>query len=118
LLLKNLVLKHFRNYTDIELECSTRLNIFWGANAQGKSNLLEAIYYLGYGRSYRLAPDEQVLQWDRPSFVIRATVLQDFNLSSIDITYVRDAKKKIARFNGKKISRFADLGRIFPVVLF
>ncbi|MGI6649502.1 MAG: DNA replication/repair protein RecF [Bacillota bacterium] len=118
MLLKNLVLKHFRNYTDIELECSTRLNIFWGANAQGKSNLLEAIYYLGYGRSYRLAPDEQVLQWDRPSFVIRATVLQDFNLSSIDITYVRDAKKKVTRFNGKKISRLAELGRIFPVVLF
>ncbi|NLC07636.1 MAG: DNA replication and repair protein RecF, partial [Syntrophomonadaceae bacterium] len=118
MLLKNLVLKHFRNYTDIELECSTRLNIIWGANAQGKSNLLEAIYYLGYGRSYRLAPDEQVLQWDRPSFVIRAALLQDLNLSSLDITYVRDAKKKITRFNGKKISRLAELGRIFPVVLF
>ena len=50
---------------------SLQILIFWGQCA-GKSNLLEAIYYLGHGRSYRLVPGNQVLQWDRHSFVIQA----------------------------------------------
>jgi len=118
LTLKNLRLVNYRNYTDSKLEFSPNLNILWGDNAQGKSNLLEAIYYLGHGRSYRLVPDDQVLQWDRHSFVIQASFFQDTIQSLLEISFSKDPRKKNINFNGTPLPRLEKLGRIFPVVLF
>ncbi len=116
--LKNLRLVNFRNYTDSKIEFSPNLNILWGDNAQGKSNLLEAIYYLGHGRSYRLVPDDQVLQWDRHSFVIQAAFLQEERQAGLEIIYSADPRKKNINYNGTALTRLDKLGRIFPVVLF
>jgi DNA replication and repair protein RecF len=118
LTLKNLRLVNFRNYTDSKVEFSPNLNILWGDNAQGKSNLLEAIYYLGHGRSYRLVPDDQVLQWDRHSFVIQAAFFQEERQAGLEIIYSSDPRKKSINYNGTAITRLDKLGRIFPVVLF
>ena len=51
--LKSLTLKHFRNYQDAEINFHSGLNIFLGQNAQGKTNILESIYFLALTRSHR-----------------------------------------------------------------
>ena len=51
--LNRLILKDFRNYESIDLEFADGINVFLGANGQGKSNLLEAIYFLSILRSFR-----------------------------------------------------------------
>jgi DNA replication and repair protein RecF len=61
--LKRLELTHFRNYTRSEIDLPARINVVQGENAQGKTNLLEAIYYLATTRSSRASTDRQLIQW-------------------------------------------------------
>lgn len=68
---------NFRNISSINLKPAPGVNLFWGENAQGKTNLLEAIYYLVTGRSFRTRFDREVLPWDSPfetAAIIRGTV--------------------------------------------
>ena len=51
--LENIDIQHFRNYTEASVSFSPHLNIFLGRNAQGKTNILEAIYFLALTRSHR-----------------------------------------------------------------
>jgi DNA replication and repair protein RecF len=59
----NLSLTNFRNYERLDLELSPGISVFWGDNAQGKSNLLEAIFYLATMRSFRATTDREVIAW-------------------------------------------------------
>ena len=56
----------YRNYTRCQLEFSKGLNLCIGKNAQGKTNLIEAIYVLAFGKSYRTSKDKELIQWDEP----------------------------------------------------
>jgi DNA replication and repair protein RecF len=62
LLLTRVALSNFRNYAELDLELAPGLNVFVGANAQGKSNLLEAIAMLGTGKSFRTSRDADVVR--------------------------------------------------------
>lgn len=62
MLLQRLTLADFRNYTELELEPAPGLNVFVGANAQGKSNLLEGIAMLGTGKSFRTAREADIVR--------------------------------------------------------
>ena len=64
----------FRNYGRVELTFSPGLNLVWGANAQGKSNLLEAICYLGLASSFRLAPDPELINHNQEYFYLRGQI--------------------------------------------
>jgi len=61
--LTHLSLTNFRNYTRLELSLPDRLTVFQGANAQGKTNLLEAIHLLATGRSPRAAAERELINW-------------------------------------------------------
>ena len=61
--LHHLSLTNFRNYTRLELSLPARLNVFQGANAQGKTNLLEAIHLLATARSPRAAAERELINW-------------------------------------------------------
>jgi len=61
--LKHLALTHFRNYARLELDLPARVSLFSGGNAQGKTNLLEAIYYLATTKSLRASSDRQLINW-------------------------------------------------------
>lgn len=60
----HLSLTNFRNYSRLELALNAGPTLFYGANAQGKTNLLEAIYYLATTRSPHADQDQQLLNWD------------------------------------------------------
>jgi len=62
--LRLLVLEHFRNYTRLELTLEARCHLFCGHNAQGKTNLLEAIYYLVTTKSPLASSDREIIAWD------------------------------------------------------
>jgi DNA replication and repair protein RecF len=70
--LKSLRLCHFRNYEEAYLEFSPHINIFLGANAQGKTNLLEAIYLLIFGSSFRTKRLQELIQIGKNGFYIEA----------------------------------------------
>ena len=54
MILTSVSLSRFRNIAGAEIDFSPGVNVLWGENAQGKSNILEAIYYCARGRSFRL----------------------------------------------------------------
>ena len=58
--LKQLSIQHFRNYQELEVEFHPGLNIFLGQNAQGKTNILESIYFLALTRSHRTRNDRDI----------------------------------------------------------
>ncbi len=70
--LVSLSLSHFRNYASLEFSCPPGLSVICGKNAQGKSNLLEAIYYVSTGRSFRTAKLQELVRWGQERFAVRA----------------------------------------------
>ena len=57
----HLALKNFRNYESLELKFNKHVNIILGENAQGKTNLVESLYVLGFGKSFRTTQDKDLI---------------------------------------------------------
>ena len=55
-------LKNFRNYTEQEIELNPHINVFYGDNAQGKTNILEAIFISGFGKSFRTSKEKEMIK--------------------------------------------------------
>ena len=58
--------RNYRNYPSLELELSHNINIFLGDNAQGKTNLVEAVFYASMGHSHRTRADGELIRWEQP----------------------------------------------------
>ena len=65
MILKNIILENFRNYVQETVELNPKINLFIGENAQGKTNLIEAIYYLATGRSFRNSRELEIINWNK-----------------------------------------------------
>ena len=68
--LKSIRLHNYRNYEDLELNLNPGVNIFLGANGQGKTNLMEAVYYLAVGNNFRGNRDLELINWQKNYFRI------------------------------------------------
>ncbi len=128
--LKHLSLTNFRNYVRLELDLPSHIVLLQGGNAQGKTNLLEAIYYLATTRSPRAGADREVVNWlagDEPQPFARlvARVQRGDALHQVEITLIGTSRvdsngpsyRKRIRLNGVN-KRALDLIGQIPVVLF
>jgi len=115
LYVSTLTLKNFRNYREISLEFDPKLNIFAGANAQGKTNLLEGLVYASIGKSHR-SRDEDLPTWGSGFFRISAVIQNHDRECQIEIGW-QDRRKKIL-INGVKQRKAGDLLGKFNTVLF
>ena len=102
--LRSLVARGYRNLADLERETPSRGVILLGGNAQGKTNLLEAIYYPVLFRSFRGAPDQQVIGGG-PGFHVEVA-LEGAGARCVSSTYL-GRKKRIA-IDGEEIGRLTD----------
>ena len=66
--LEHLHLINYRNYKNQKLDLNHGINVLIGANGQGKTNLLEAIYYLSMGTNFRGNKDLELIRWEQPYF--------------------------------------------------
>jgi DNA replication and repair protein RecF len=113
--LDSLQLKCFRNYKQLYLELHPKLNIITGENAQGKTNLIEAIYYLSVTRSFRTNRDQDLSLFPGQSFFLKGVFIQDELKNDLQINYYdRQLKVKI---DNNHVNRYDHLQR-FPVVVF
>jgi DNA replication and repair protein RecF len=127
--LNHLSLTNFRNYARLELSLPTGPILLYGANAQGKTSVLEAVYYLATSRSPWTSADRQLLNWAAeneviPYFRISAEIeRRDNPITRVDITLLRDASggglrfEKDIKINGLK-KRALDLLGTLNVVMF
>lgn len=115
--IKRLQMLNYRNYNTLNLELGKNVNVFMGDNAQGKTNILEAIYYCGFARSHRTTRDRELIKWDVDSAHISLSVEKERLNKNIDITIMKNGKKAI-RINKIKISKIGELFGNFNVVMF
>lgn len=111
----HLHLQSFRNYATLDLTFSPGLNVLWGQNAQGKTNLLEAVFLLATGKSPRTTRDGDLVRWGDPGFLLRAQVQRRTGTLDLELTYQHDRRKNL-RINGVPERRIAALvGRLAAV---
>ena len=67
MIIENLAVKDFRNYEYLELEFGKNVNIIYGQNGQGKTNIVEAIHFLSFSKSFRTKMDNEVIKLGKVS---------------------------------------------------
>jgi DNA replication and repair protein RecF len=72
--LNQLVLRNFRSYADCEIGFTDRVNLIIGENAQGKTTLLEAIYFLSTAKSHRTYPDDELIRHNESWFYLKGVI--------------------------------------------
>ncbi|MDT8386761.1 MAG: DNA replication/repair protein RecF [Thiogranum sp.] len=110
----NLSIDQFRNLEPTKLSFSRRLNLFTGANAAGKTSILEALFILGRARSFRTRHLDKVTQTGTSGFQIVAKVSLDGG-RVVPVGIRRNEKQLIARMDGENVKRLSDLAALFPI---
>lgn len=108
-------LNNFRNYESQEINLNDRINIFYGENAQGKTNIIESIYLCSVGRSFRAKRDQELINFNKEN----ATVEVEFNKSDRDGKIKVEIENRKRLFvNGVKLNKFSELLGNINVVIF
>lgn len=115
--IESIRLKNFRNYDHILLNLSEKVNIFVGKNAQGKTNLLESIYFCALGKSFKVVKDKDVIKWGRENASIEIISQNKFRKQKIEIYFSNNIKKTI-KINNISIRKVGELLGEMPVVFF
>ena len=112
-----LAVRDFRNLARLELELPAMGMLVVGENGQGKTNLLEAIYYLQLLRSMRGARDQDLVRFGADGFHLAARVASD-RVSEIGIGFEKSGKRKRVRLDGVVCERLSDAVGALPVAMF
>jgi DNA replication and repair protein RecF len=115
--LSHLVISEFRNLTSVTLAPKLQgFNCIHGVNGSGKTSLLEAIYYLSMGRSFRSLQTERIIQYNAQKLSVLGRLSMDDQSSTIGLERYADGKIKL-RVNGEDVSSIASLASLIPVQL-
>lgn len=115
--LHHLTLHDFRNYADVSLVLPPGLILVTGANAQGKSNLLEAMAMLAYGQSPRTTHEADVVRWGGTHARVRGEVVQSTGEFSLAAAFALQGPRRL-QVNGQPVRRLADYVGRLPAVYF
>ena len=117
MIVKSLKLKNFRNYSLLHLDFDEATNIFYGDNAQGKTNILESIYLCGTTKSHRGTKDRDMIQFGQEESHIEVVVEKDNAPFLIDMHLKKNSPKGIA-INKIPIRKASELFGIIHIVFF
>ena len=115
---KNIRLKNYRGYDELELSFDKGINILSGDNAQGKTNLLEAVYYCCAGRSHRTTKDKECIYLGREEALVKILFETAAGKEEQIEIHLKQTGKKSLAINGYPARRINDLFGRFHVVLF
>ena len=115
--IESIQLKNFRNYETLELELDKGTNIFYGDNAQGKTNILESVYLCGTTKSHKGSKDRDIIRFGQEESHIRMMVKKDGLSYKLDM-HLRKNKAKGAAVNGLPVKKARELFGIVNLVFF
>ena len=115
--IESVQLKNFRNYENLELKLDKGTNIFYGDNAQGKTNILESVYICGTTKSHKGSKDREIVRFGEEESHIRMNVIKDELTYKIDM-HLRKNKAKGVAINGLPIRKARELFGIVNLVFF
>lgn len=111
-----LTLRSYRSYETLHLAFDPGVQIFLGANAQGKTNIIEALYYAAFGRSHRTSSDAELIRMGADGAHIGLSFLRHDVPGELSFTFARGARRRIT-YAGDSL-RQRDLVGLLPMVLF
>lgn len=115
--IKNLALNNYRNYDTSEIDFSKGINILYGDNAQGKTNVLEAIYMLATTKSHRGNKDSEIINFEKEESHIKAEIEKNEVGHRIDI-HLKKKKSKGIAIDMLPIKKSADLFGLMNIIFF
>ena len=119
MLIEELKLKNFRNYRELTLCPHPGVNLFFGRNGSGKTNLLEAIHYCSLGRSHRISNDSNVVKNGETMAVSSVIIKNSLGKRELSVRFSPDdTQKKTILIDQKKISKFSDMMGCLRCVIF
>lgn len=116
MLVHSLTLRNYRNYKELALDFCDNINIFLGKNAQGKTNIIESVYYSAFGRSHRTHNDSDLIYWNEPGAILELSFERIGVGHNIKFEFKR-GKRRTILWNESPIRRSELIGKL-NVVLF
>lgn len=116
MLLKKLIINKFRNIERSTLEFDSRFNIFHGRNGQGKTNFLEAIFFLGTLKSFRNAKQKELLKWNETVSYLDCFLIDNNLGHELSVSFENSARN--LKIDGKTAPRIVEYCRTLSVVAF
>ena len=117
MIVKSIKVKDYRNAAERVVLLAPERNAFVGANARGKTNLLESVYFSGVGKSFRTPRDRELIRNGAPRAFIDVAAEKLGTIETVRIVIDREVNKRVA-INGLPITRMSELMGVCPVVLF
>lgn len=117
MIMKSLELQNFRNYNMLQIEFDSGTNIFYGDNAQGKTNILEAIFMTATTRSHKSSKDQDIIRFGYDEAHIRSYLFKEEITRQIDM-HLRKGKTKGIAIDSQRIKKAAELMGLLNVVFF
>ena len=119
MLIEELKLKNFRNYGELTLHPHPGVNLYFGRNGSGKTNLLEAIHYCSLGRSHRISNDANAVKNGEAFALSSVSIRNSLGQREIAVRFHPDeTQKKSILLDGKKIAKFSDMMGCLRCVIF
>ncbi|MCL2860429.1 MAG: DNA replication/repair protein RecF [Oscillospiraceae bacterium] len=115
--IEKIKLINFRNYIEQEIELNKRINIFYGDNAQGKTNILEAIYMCSIGKSFRKKREKEIINFNKENLMVEINYIKkEINNNKIKLEI--NNNKKIFYLNKIKIKKLSEILGNINIVIF
>ncbi|MCK5812335.1 MAG: DNA replication/repair protein RecF [Clostridiales bacterium] len=110
-------LKNYRNYEEIKISPLKDINLIYGKNAQGKTNLIESIYLTSTGRSHRTSKELPLVKENKEGFYIKIKGMKEEIPFKIEIKYRKGEKKQI-KLNNLPVTKLGELIGVLNTVIF
>lgn len=114
--INKLLLTDYRNYHTLHLAFENRVNVFIGENAQGKTNVMEAIYVLAMARSHRTSKDKELIRWEQPFARVEGALTNRYGAMKMEMMFSSRGKK--VKLNGLEKKRLSDYIGACTIVMF
>ncbi len=116
--IKKLKVENFRNLENLDIEFSEGVNIIYGNNAQGKTNIIESIYIFSFGKSFRANKDIELLKFDKEYFLSNIKIVKKDRELEMDFGFDKISNKKMIKVNGVIQKKISDIIGKLNVVVF
>ena len=115
---KSIRIENFRNIGEAEVHFSPGVNVLYGDNAQGKTNLLEAVYFTALGKSFRPAKEAELIRFGAEGCRILNTFSDSLRTQTLSYRLSGGRGRRLVEQNGVRVTRMSDMVGAFRVVLF
>ena len=113
--IENIKINNFRNYDNEEINLGKNINIFYGENAQGKTNIIESIFLSSMGKSFRTNKDKEMINLNKEKAVIEISFVKSDREGKVKIEL---SNKKSIYLNGIKLKKLSELLGNINIVIF